>query len=117
MEVVRHFAGRIPLLGICLGHQSIGQVFGGDVVRSKQVMHGKVSMVRHEGKACFAGLGDPLAATRYHSLVVSADTLPDCLEITARTENEDGSMDEIMGIRHREQAVEGVAIPSGIHHD
>ncbi|GAA4650901.1 aminodeoxychorismate/anthranilate synthase component II [Kistimonas scapharcae] len=108
MEAIRHFAGRIPLLGICLGHQSMGQVFGGDVVRAKQVMHGKVSAVRHEGKGVFAGLDDPLTVTRYHSLVVSADTLPDCLEITAWTENEDGSMDEIMGLRHRELAIEGV---------
>lgn len=108
MEAIRHFAGRIPLLGICLGHQSMGQVFGGDVVRAKQVMHGKVSPVRHEGKGVFAGLDDPLTVTRYHSLVVSADTLPDCLEITAWTENEDGSMDEIMGLRHRELAIEGV---------
>ena len=108
MEAIRHFAGRIPLLGICLGHQSMGQVFGGDVVRAKQVMHGKVSPVRHEGKGVFAGLDDPLTVTRYHSLVVSAETLPDCLEITAWTENEDGSMDEIMGLRHRELAIEGV---------
>ncbi|WP_211827704.1 anthranilate synthase component II [Kistimonas asteriae] len=108
METIRHFAGRIPLLGICLGHQSMGQVFGGDVVRAKQVMHGKVSPVRHEGKGVFTGLDDPLTVTRYHSLVVSAETLPDCLEITAWTENEDGSMDEIMGLRHRELAIEGV---------
>ncbi|GFR70715.1 anthranilate synthase [Elysia marginata] len=108
MEAIRHFAGQIPLLGICLGHQSMGQVFGGDVVRAKQVMHGKVSPVRHEGKGVFAGLDAPLTVTRYHSLVVSAETLPDCLEITAWTENEDGSMDEIMGLRHRELAIEGV---------
>ncbi len=108
MEAIRHFAGRIPLLGICLGHQSMGQVFGGDVIRAKQVMHGKVSPVRHEGKGVFSGLDDPLTVTRYHSLVVSAETLPDCLEITAWTENEDGSMDEIMGLRHRELAIEGV---------
>ncbi len=108
MEAIRHFAGRIPLLGICLGHQSMGQVFGGDVVRAKQVMHGKVSPVRHEGQGVFAGLDDPLTVTRYHSLVVSAETLPDCLEITAWTENEDGEMDEIMGLRHRELAIEGV---------
>ena len=108
METIRHFSGRIPLLGICLGHQSMGQVFGGDVVRAKQVMHGKVSPVRHNGQGVFAGLDDPLTVTRYHSLVVSAETLPDCLEITAWTENEDGSMDEIMGLRHRELAIEGV---------
>lgn len=108
MDVIRYFAGRIPLLGICLGHQSIGQVYGGDVVRAKKVMHGKISLIRHANIGVFSGLDNPFTVTRYHSLVVSAETLPDCLEITAWTENEDGSMDEIMGLRHRELAVEGV---------
>lgn len=108
MDVIRHFAGRIPLLGICLGHQSIGQVYGGDVVRAKAVMHGKVSPIRHADTGVFSGLNNPLIATRYHSLVVSAETFPDCLEITAWTDNEDGSMAEIMGLRHRELAIEGV---------
>lgn len=108
MDVIRHFAGRIPLLGICLGHQSIGQVYGGDVVRAKEVMHGKVSPIRHADTGVFSGLDNPLIATRYHSLVVSAETFPDCLEITAWTENAEGSMDEIMGLRHRELAIEGV---------
>ena len=106
--VIETFAGRVPLLGICLGHQCIGQVYGGQVVRARQVMHGKVSLIHHHGKGVFAGLGNPFEATRYHSLVVARDTLPDCLEITAWTETENGEFDEIMGFRHRELAVEGV---------
>ncbi|MCL6415400.1 aminodeoxychorismate/anthranilate synthase component II [Aestuariirhabdus sp. Z084] len=108
MEVIRHFAGRVPLLGICLGHQSIGQVFGGRIVRARQVMHGKVSPVHHRNAGVFEGLRNPLTATRYHSLVIDRESLPDCLEITAWTELEDGSVDEIMGVRHRELAIEGV---------
>ncbi|CAM3540656.1 anthranilate synthase component II [Parendozoicomonas haliclonae] len=108
MEAIRHFAGKVPLLGICLGHQSMGQVFGGDVIRARQVMHGKLSPVYHEGKGVFAGLENPFTCTRYHSLVVDEATLPECLEITAWTQNEDGSMDEIMGLRHKELAIEGV---------
>ncbi|RRJ83379.1 anthranilate synthase component II [Aestuariirhabdus litorea] len=108
MEVIRHFAGRLPLLGICLGHQSIGQVFGGRIVRARQVMHGKVSPVYHLNGGVFEGLSNPLTATRYHSLVIERESLPDCLEITAWTQHEDGSVDEIMGVRHRELAIEGV---------
>ena len=108
MAVIERFAGKVPLLGICLGHQCIGQVYGGQVVRARQVMHGKVSLIYHEGKGVFAGLANPFEATRYHSLVVARDTLPDCLEITAWTETENGNVDEIMGLRHKELAVEGV---------
>ncbi len=108
MEVIRQYAGRIPLLGICLGHQSIGQVFGGTVVRARQVMHGKTSSIYHRGQGVFRDLSRPFEATRYHSLVVAKDSLPDCLEITAWTQTESGEVDEIMGLRHRELAVEGV---------
>lgn len=108
MAVIRHFAGRIPLLGVCLGHQSIGQVFGGDVVRARQVMHGKTSPIHHTNSGVFRNLSNPLTATRYHSLIVDRATLPDCLEITAWTQHEDGTMDEIMGLRHKTLAVEGV---------
>ena len=113
VDVVRELGARIPILGVCLGHQSLGQAYGGDVVRAKTIMHGKTSRIRHEGVGVFAGLPDGYEATRYHSLVVSRETLPDCLEITAWTEIEDGSsdepvFDEIMGLRHREHPVEGV---------
>ncbi|MYL27202.1 MULTISPECIES: anthranilate synthase component II [Halomonadaceae] len=109
LEVVRRFAGRIPLLGVCLGHQCIGQVFGGKVIRAGQVMHGKTSMIHHRGEGVFAGLENPFEATRYHSLVVDKDHWPDSeLEITAWTENEDGSMEEVMGLRHRTLTIEGV---------
>lgn len=107
LATVSHFAGKIPLLGICLGHQSIGQSFGGQVVRAKEVMHGKTSMIHHQGQGMFAGLGNPFEATRYHSLVVDQDSLPDVLEVTAWTEV-DGKIDAIMGLRHRELDVEGV---------
>ncbi len=108
LQVIEHFAGRLPLLGVCLGHQSIAQAFGGQVVRARQVMHGKTSMIHHRGEGVFRGLENPLEATRYHSLVVARESLPDCLEITAWTEDEHGNMDEIMGLRHRELPVEGV---------
>ncbi|MCV4272944.1 aminodeoxychorismate/anthranilate synthase component II [Pseudomonas capsici] len=108
LEVITHFAGKLPILGVCLGHQSIGQAFGGDVVRARQVMHGKTSPVIHEGKGVFNGLNHPLVVTRYHSLVVKLDTLPDCLEVTAWTALEDGSMEEIMGLRHKTLNIEGV---------
>ncbi|CAI8157883.1 MAG: Anthranilate synthase component 2 [Cellvibrionales bacterium UBA7375] len=108
VEAIKHFAGTIPILGICLGHQSIGQAFGGEIVRAKQVMHGKTSMIHHNNSGVFAGFTNPYEATRYHSLVINQDTLPDCLEVTAWTQNEDGSRDEIMGVRHKELAVEGV---------
>ncbi|MEX1217410.1 MAG: aminodeoxychorismate/anthranilate synthase component II [Acidimicrobiales bacterium] len=102
-EVITTFAGRVPVFGVCLGHQCIGQVYGGDVVRAPQLMHGKTSLISHKGTGVFAGLPDPFEATRYHSLVVQRDTVPECLEITAQTE--DGL---VMGLRHREFDVEGV---------
>jgi len=108
MDVIERLGPAIPILGVCLGHQSIGQVYGGDVIRAGKIMHGKTSKIRHEGKGVFAGLPDAYEATRYHSLVVDKITLPAALEITAWTENEDGSMEEIMGLRHREYPVEGV---------
>jgi anthranilate synthase component 2 len=108
MQVIREYAGKVPLLGICLGHQSIGQVYGGRVVRARRVMHGKTSQIHHAGAGVFAGLSQPFEATRYHSLVVEKASLPDCLEITAWTLTDDGEVDEIMGLRHRELAVEGV---------
>ncbi|WP_374604077.1 aminodeoxychorismate/anthranilate synthase component II [Arenimonas sp.] len=108
LEVLEKLSGQVPILGVCLGHQSLGQAFGGKVVRARTIMHGKTSPIRHKGIGVFAGLPDPFEATRYHSLVVEKDSLPDCLEITAWTENEDGSMDEIMGLRHKTLAVEGV---------
>ncbi len=108
VEAIRHFAGKLPILGICLGHQSIGQVFGGDIVRAGQVMHGKTSPVVHADSGVFKDLNNPLIATRYHSLVIDKKTLPDCLEITSWTENQDGSMEEIMGVRHKELDIEGV---------
>ncbi len=108
MDVVRTFGPHIPLLGICLGHQSIGQVFGGDIVRARAVMHGKTSMIHHAGQGVFEDLPDPFEATRYHSLVIDEASLPDCLEVTAWTCHEDGSRDEIMGVAHREHPIEGV---------
>jgi anthranilate synthase component 2 len=108
LDVIRRFAGQIPILGVCLGHQAIGQVFGGRVVRAREIMHGKTSPVYHTGEGVFAGLENPLEATRYHSLVVQASSLPECLEVTAWTEREDGSRDEIMGLRHQALDVEGV---------
>ena len=103
MEVIRHFAGKVPILGVCLGHQSVGQVFGGKIVRAKQLMHGKTSPIHHTNKGVFHGLPNPFTATRYHSLVIERESLPDCLEITAWSD--DG---EIMGVRHKTLAVEGV---------
>ena len=108
VAVIERLGARVPILGVCLGHQSIGQAYGGDVVRAGRIMHGKTSRIRHEGKGVFAGLPDGYEATRYHSLVVDKNTLPDCLEVTAWTEHEDGSIEEIMGLRHREHPVEGV---------
>ncbi|WP_066959225.1 aminodeoxychorismate/anthranilate synthase component II [Microbulbifer sp. Q7] len=108
METIRTYAGKLPILGICLGHQSIGQVFGGRVVRAGEVMHGKTSPIIHNNLGVFNGLSNPFEATRYHSLVVEKGSLPDCLEVTAWTETEDGEIDEIMGIRHRELPIEGV---------
>jgi anthranilate synthase component 2 len=108
MATIEAFAGQIPILGICLGHQSIGQVFGGNVVRARAVMHGKVSKIYHNGSSVFRGLASPLEATRYHSLVIEKNSLPDCLEMTAWTQTDDGQVDEIMGVRHKTLAVEGV---------
>ena len=108
MAAIEHFAGKLPILGVCLGHQSLGQVFGGKVVRARQVMHGKTSPIYHQGKGVFTGLPSPFTATRYHSLVVEKESLPDCFEITAWTQLDDGSMDEIMGLRHKTLDVEGV---------
>lgn len=102
-DVIREFGGKIPILGVCLGHQSIGQVFGGDVIRAAELMHGKTSAISHSGKSVFKGLPSPFTATRYHSLIVKRDTLPDCLEITAETN--DGV---IMGLRHKEMEIHGV---------
>ena len=107
LEAVEHFAGKIPILGICLGHQSIGQSFGGTIGRAGSVMHGKTSAIHHNGEGVFAGLKQPFEATRYHSLVVDKATLPSTLEVTAWTEK-DGEVDEIMGLRHRELGIEGV---------
>jgi len=108
MDVIMHFAGKLPVLGVCLGHQSIGQVFGGKIVHAREIMHGKTSMIHHNNSGVFKGLSNPYEATRYHSLVIEKQSLPDCLEITAWTENSDGSMDEIMGVKHKKLAVEGV---------
>jgi anthranilate synthase component 2 len=106
--VIESLGARIPILGVCLGHQSIGQAYGGDVVRAGRIMHGKTSRIHHHGKGVFAGLPDRYEATRYHSLVVDKTTLPACLEVTAWTENDDGSVEEVMGLRHREHPVQGV---------
>ena len=108
VETIKHFAGKIPILGICLGHQSIGQAFGGQIVRAKQVMHGTTSMIQHKNCGVFSGLTNPFEATRYHSLVIDQNSMPSCLEVTAWTQNDDGTLDEIMGVRHKELAVEGV---------
>ena len=108
LQVVAELGGSIPVLGVCLGHQCIGQVYGGQVVRAGKVMHGKTSMIHHRGQGVFAGLPQPFEATRYHSLVLKKDTVPDCLEVTAWTENPDGSIEEIMGVRHKTLPVEGV---------
>jgi anthranilate synthase component 2 len=108
LQVLQELSGRVPILGVCLGHQSLGQAFGGKVVRAKTIMHGKTSMIRHAGRGVFAGIPDPFEATRYHSLVVEKESLPDCLEVTAWTENADGGFDEIMGLRHKTLPVQGV---------
>ncbi|AZS51417.1 aminodeoxychorismate/anthranilate synthase component II [Entomomonas moraniae] len=108
LEVIQYFSGKLPILGICLGHQGIGQLFGGHVVRAKEPMHGKLSAIRHDGQGVFNGLKNPLTVTRYHSLVVDLATLPDCLDVSAWTEKEDGTVDEIMGLRHKTLMVEGV---------
>ncbi len=108
IDAIKHFAGKLPILGVCLGHQSIGQAFGGKIVHANNIMHGKTSMVKHNDVGVFKGLSNPLEATRYHSLVIDKSSLPDCFEVTAWTENENGEIDEIMGVRHKELAIEGV---------
>ncbi len=108
IAAINHFAGKLPILGVCLGHQAIGQAFGGKVVHARQIMHGKTSAVKHNNAGVFKGLSNPFEATRYHSLVIERATLPECLEITAWTELPDGAVDEIMGVRHRTLAIEGV---------
>ncbi len=108
MAAIEALGGIKPILGVCLGHQSIGQVFGGRIIHANEIMHGKTSMVKHTGVGVFSGLADPFEATRYHSLVIDKQSMPDCLELTAWTVNEDGSVDEIMGVRHKKLAIEGV---------
>ena len=103
VAAIKHFAGKVPILGVCLGHQSIGQAFGGEIVRAGRLMHGKTSMIHHDGEGVFAGLPNPFEATRYHSLMIRRETMPDCLQITAETD-----MREIMGVRHKEYPIEGV---------
>ena len=107
-QVIAHFAGTIPILGICLGHQSIGQVYGGRIVRAGKVMHGKLSQIHHKGVGVFKGLPSPFVATRYHSLVIDRASFPEDLELTAWTEDKSGNMEEVMGVRHKSLAVEGV---------
>ncbi|MEQ3635587.1 aminodeoxychorismate/anthranilate synthase component II [Alcanivorax sp.] len=108
LTAIKHFAGKLPILGVCLGHQAIGQAFGGKVIRARQVMHGKTSPIYHNVVGVFRDLPSPYTATRYHSLVVEKDSLPDCLEMTAWTLKDDGSIDEIMGMRHKTLPIEGV---------
>jgi anthranilate synthase component II len=108
VETIRRYGGKLPILGVCLGHQSIGHAFGGNIVHAKSIMHGKTSMVHHLDLGVFRGLSNPFQATRYHSLVIDRASIPDCLEITAWTEDESGNLDEIMGVRHRELPIEGV---------
>jgi len=108
LDVIKYFAGKKPILGVCLGHQSIGQAFGGEIVHAGEIMHGKTSPVYHGNSSVFKGLSNPLQATRYHSLVINKNNLPDCFEVTAWTQTDDGSLDEIMGISHKTLPIEGV---------
>lgn len=108
VEAIKHFAGKKPILGVCLGHQSIGQAFGGKIVHASAIMHGKTSMIRHKGIGVFRNISNPFEATRYHSLVIEKDSLPQCLEITAWTETESGELEEIMGVRHKDFPIEGM---------
>ena len=122
IDTIRQFAGRVPILGVCLGHQSIGQAFGGRIGHARAIMHGKTSMMHHSNTGVFKGLPNPFEATRYHSLVIEQDSLPDCLEVTAWTADDAGNVDEIMGVRHKTMAVEGVqfhpeSILTGCGHD
>ena len=122
IDTIKAFAGKVPILGVCLGHQSIGQAFGGNIVHARSIMHGKTSMIHHSNSGVFHGLPEPFEATRYHSLVIEKATLPDCLEVTAWTEDSEVGVDEIMGVRHRTLPVEGVqfhpeSILTGCGHD
>jgi len=108
VEAIKHFAGKKPILGVCLGHQSIGQAFGGKIVHASAIMHGKTSMIRHKGIGVFRDIINPFEATRYHSLVIEQQSLPECLEVTAWTETESGELDEIMGVRHKDYPIEGM---------
>ena len=108
VETILYFAGRCPILGVCLGHQSIGHAFGGKIIHAKSIMHGKTSMIHHNDSGVFTGLTNPFEATRYHSLVIDQDSLPDCLEITAWTQDDNGGMEEIMGVHHKQLDIEGV---------
>jgi len=108
VEAIKYFTGKKPILGVCLGHQSIGQAFGGKIIHAKQIMHGKTSMIHHANKGVFKDLNNPFEATRYHSLVIEQSSLPECLEVTAWTENADGSLDEIMGIQHKAYPIQGI---------
>jgi len=122
IDTIKAFAGKVPILGVCLGHQSIGQAFGGRIVHARSIMHGKTSMIHHGNSGVFHGLPEPFEATRYHSLVIEKETLPDCLEVTAWTEDSEVGVDEIMGVRHRTLPVEGVqfhpeSILTGCGHD
>lgn len=108
VDAIVKLAGRYPILGVCLGHQSIGYAFGGEIIHAKSIMHGKTSLVYHHNTGVFKGLNNPFTATRYHSLVIAQETLPDCLEITAWTQDENGGMEEIMGVRHKKLDIEGV---------
>ena len=108
LAAINEFSGKLPILGICLGHQSIGQAFGGEIVRANKIMHGKTSDIHHNGTSVFSGLPDMYTATRYHSLVIKKETLPNCLEVTAWTEDDKGNIDEIMGVRHKDLEVHGV---------
>ncbi len=108
LDLIEHFKSKLPLLGVCLGHQGIGQAFGGRIVHAKEIMHGKTSEIYHNNSDVFAGLDNPFTATRYHSLVIEQETLPDCLEVTAWTQTEEGEVDEIMGVRHKKYAISGV---------
>ncbi len=108
LAILKRYAGKLPIMGVCLGHQAIGQSFGGRIIRAKEIMHGKTSLIHHKNVGLFAGLSQAYTATRYHSLVIEKASLPDCLEITAWTETATGEIDEIMGVRHRNLAIEGV---------
>lgn len=108
LEVIKYFSGKLPILGVCLGHQAIAQAFGADIIRASKAMHGKTSIIRHNNKSVFKGLNDPLTVTRYHSLIVDADSLSDCFELTAWTEKQDGSVDEIMGFQHKMLPIDAV---------